>query len=296
MYDSDYNESQERVLMIRCLPDADIERFIEEDIPYGDLTTHLLGIGDRRGRIVFSSREETTLCCTEEAVRVLQKCGATVTSCMPSGSKISAGIEFLVVDGPAQALHAGWKVALNLLEYASGIASRTQRIVERSRAVNPGLSVVTTRKCFPGTKKIAIKAITAGGALPHRLGLSESVLVFKQHTVFLGGLEAFLDSVIELRQRARETKIIVEADTVEEALLIARSSADVVQLDKIAPAELAGAVAAIRSLNPNILISAAGGINESNAAEYAAAGIDIIVLSSVYFGKPSDICASIQPP
>ncbi len=281
--------------MITCIPDSDIERFIEEDVPYGDLTTHLLGIGTNPGRIVFTTREETTLCCTEEAARVLHKCGATITSCMPSGTKVSAGVEFLAVDGPAQALHMGWKVALNLLEYASGIASRTQRIVEKSRVVNPAVSVVTTRKSFPGTKKIAIKAILAGGALPHRLGLSETVLVFRQHTAFFGGLENFLGSVAELKKKAHETKIIVEADTAEEALLIARSGADIVQLDKIVPDELADTVTAIRAENPTILISAAGGINEANAAEYAATGVDIIVLSSVYFGKPSDIGASIQP-
>ncbi|MDD2308887.1 MAG: ModD protein [Desulfuromonadaceae bacterium] len=281
--------------MIITIPDSDIERFIEEDIPYGDLTTHLLGIENRPGRIVFTTREDTTLCCTEEASRVLQKCGATLTSCMPSGTKLSAGIEFLVAKGQAQALHAGWKVALNLLEYASGIASRTQRIVEKSRAVNPALSVVTTRKSFPGTKKIVIKAITAGGALPHRMGLSETILVFKQHTAFFGDLDAFLGSVSDLKMRARETKIIIEADTCEEALQIARCGADIVQLDKIAPAELADIVVKIRSANPNIQISAAGGINEANAAEYAATGIDIIVLSSVYFGKPSDIKAAIVP-
>ncbi|MFA7059907.1 MAG: ModD protein [Pedobacter sp.] len=281
--------------MITCLPDSDIERFIEEDIPYGDLTTHLLGIGGRQGRIVFTTREETTLCCTEEVSRILQKCGATVVSSMPSGTRLSSGMEFLTAEGPAQALHAGWKVSLNLLEYASGIASRTRRIVEKGQAANPSISVVTTRKSFPGTKKIAIKAITAGGALPHRLGLSETVLVFKQHTAFMGGLETFLDSINELRKKTRETKIIVEADTVDEALLIAQSGADIVQLDKITPSELADTVTSIRTANPSILISAAGGINESNAAEYASTGIDIIVLSSVYFGKPSDIGVIILP-
>jgi molybdenum transport protein len=281
--------------MITCLADSDIDRFIEEDVPYGDLTTHLLGFGNTPGRIVFSTREETSLCCTEEAGRVLQKCGANLTSCVPSGTKLSSGIEFLAAEGSAQALHRGWKVALNLLEYASGIASRTQRIVEKCRAVNSALSVVTTRKSFPGTKKIAIKAITAGGALPHRLGLSETVLVFKQHTAFLGGLESFLGTVTELKLKSHETKIIIEADTCEEALLIAHSGADIVQLDKIAPAELADIVTAIRAVNPNILISAAGGINEINAAEYAATGIEVIVLSSVYFGKPSDIGVTIQP-
>ena len=281
--------------MIEFLPDSIIESFIEEDVPYGDLTTHLLGIGNIHGRMVFSTREETTLCCTEEASRLLQKCGAAVTLCMPSGTKLTAGIEFLIAEGPAHALHGGWKVALNLLEYASGIASRTGRIFEKCRAVNPALSVVTTRKSFPGTKKIAIKAIISGGALPHRLGLSETVLVFRQHTTFLDGLEAFLGTVAELKLKARETKIIIEADTTEEALLIANSGADIVQLDKIVPTELTSTVTSIRSVNPNILISAAGGINEANAAEYAATGIDIIVLSSVYFGKPSDIGVTIHP-
>ncbi len=136
--------------MITCISETEIERFIEEDVPYGDLTTHLLGIG------------------------------ATLTSCM----QLPTGIEFLVAEGSAHALPVGWKVALYLLEYASGIASRTGRIVE-----------------------------------------------------------TFLGSVAELKFKARETKIIIEA----------------------------------------------------NAAEYAATGIDIIVLSSVYFGTPADIDASIRP-
>ena len=278
-----------------CLPDCDIERFIEEDVPYGDLTTHLLAIGAMPGRIVFRSREEATLCCTEEAARVLRKSGATVSACLPSGTLVPAGVDFLEADGPAQALHTGWKVALNLLEYASGIASCTARIVSTVHSVNPDVAVLATRKSFPGTKKIAIKALTAGGGLPHRLGLSETVLVFKQHTAYLGGLEPFLGLLADIRLRARETKIIVEAETHEEALLIASSSADVVQLDKIKATELTAAVQAIRVANPNILISAAGGINEMNVAEFAATGIDIIVLSSIYFGKPSDIGATIIP-
>lgn len=281
--------------MLTQLPDTEIERFIEEDLPYGDLTTHLLGIGGRRGVITFTTREETVLCCTEEAGRVLEKCGCTVTETRPSGTRCAPGTMFLSAEGPAMALHAGWKVALNLLEYASGIASRTRRVVDAVRAVNPDVAVVTTRKSFPGTRRTATKAIAAGGALPHRLGLSETVLVFRQHTSFLGGLESFLATVAGLRSKARETRIVVEADTVEEALLIACSGADIVQLDKIPPAELEGAVAGIRAANPGIQISAAGGINEINAADYAATGIDIIVLSSVYFGKPADIGVELHP-
>ncbi len=279
--------------MITCLPDTEIERFLEEDLPYGDLTTHLLGIGQKRGEICFTTRHDTTLCCTEEAARLLEKCGCRVTLQTSSGTRLPAKQTFLRAEGAAQALHAGWKVAVNLLEYGSGIATRTARIVTAAREINPCIAVLTTRKTFPGTKKIAIKAICAGGALPHRLGLSETVLVFKQHTAFMGGLEPFLRHLKTLKREALETRIIVEADSPEEALLIAQSGVDLVQVDKLPPDQLKALVEQIRQINPAVKVSAAGGINEQNAAEYAATGVDILVLSSVYFGKPADIGATI---
>jgi molybdenum transport protein len=281
--------------MMHYIPDSDIERFIEEDVPYGDLTTHLLGIGGKGGRIVYSTREETTLCCTEEASRLLKKLGALSIRMLASGTFVPAGTEVLEAQGTVEALHLGWKAALNLLEYASGVASRTARIVKAARKVNPDVSVVTTRKSFPGTKKIVIKAVMAGGALPHRLGLSETILVFKQHTAFMGGLEGFLKTVSDLRARAKETKIIVEADTFDEAVRIARNGVDVVQVDKMSPDELSVLTGQVRAINPAVKISAAGGINEANVTEYAAAGVDIIVLSSVYFGKPADMGVSMVP-
>ena len=281
--------------MIPCLPDHEIERYIEEDLPYGDLTTHLLGIGGQPGEIRFSTRHATTLCCTEEAARLLEKCGCRIHSALPSGTALLACQDFLHASGRAMALHAGWKAALNLLEYGSGIATRTAGIVAAARAVNPSIAVLTTRKSFPGTKKIAIKAIRSGGALPHRLGLSETVLIFKQHTAFMGGLDALLGEIGRLRLSAVEKKIIVEADSPEEALRIAQSGADVVQIDKLPPVRLQPLVEEIRRMNNTMTISAAGGINEHNAAEYAATGVDILVLSSVYFGKPADIGVVIAP-
>ncbi len=275
------------------LPDSAIEQFLEEDIPFGDLTTSLLGIGTKQGIINFTSRERTVLCCTEEACRVLEKCGASIISTLPSGTVVENGITFLSATGTAACLHAGWKVALNLLEYASGIATRTNTIVSLAKAINPDISVVSTRKSFPGTKKIAIKAIMAGGALPHRLGLSETILIFRQHTAFLGGLENFLETLALLKKRAPENKIIVEADTAEEALKIAAAGADVVQVDKMAIEELSRLATEIHSDFPSVKISAAGGINSENTTTYAETGVDILVLSSVYFGKPSDIKATI---
>jgi molybdenum transport protein len=279
--------------MLYQLPDSDIERFIEEDMPYGDLTTGLLGIGALQGEITFTSREATTLCCTEEAARILERCGATVNFLLQSGTTVEPGVTILSASGSADSLHAGWKVALNILEYASGIATRTRKIVNQVKEVNASITVVTTRKSFPGTKKVAIKAIMAGGALPHRLGLSESVLVFRQHTAFCGGLERFLQTVNGLKKRAQEQKIIVEAESAEEALAIAAAGVDVVQLDKLMPEALSLLVQQLHQAAPGVVISAAGGINAENAVAYAETGVDMLVLSSVYFGKPSDIAVSI---
>jgi molybdenum transport protein len=280
--------------MLYQLPDSDIERFIEEDMPYGDLTTLLLGIGTMQGVITFTSREVTTLCCTEEAARVLERCGATVSFLLQSGTTVNTGVAILSASGSAGSLHAGWKVALNLLEYASGIATRTRKIVNWVQEVNPAISIVTTRKSFPGTKKVAIKAVMAGGALPHRLGLSESVLVFRQHTAFCGGLENFLQTISKLKAKAPEQKIIVEADNAEDALQIAAAGVDVVQIDKLTPEELFPLVRQLHKESPGVTVSAAGGINVENAPAYAETGVDMLVLSSLYFGKPSDIAVSIS--
>jgi len=281
--------------LLACLLDSDIERFIEEDVPYGDLTTSLLGIEEQRGEILFTTRDETTICCTEEASRVLEKCGAAISFSSPSGTRLQSGVEFLKAEGSARALHAGWKVALNLLEYASGIATRTSRITQKAKAVNPAIAVVTTRKAFPGTKKVAIKAIAAGGASPHRLGLSETILVFKQHTSFVGGLDAFLKIVGDLQAKTPEKKVMGEAENGGEALQIARAGVPVIQIDKMPTPELTQVVKRIREINPEAKVSAAGGINEANVTEYAATGVDIIVLSAVYFGKPADIGVRILP-
>ncbi len=277
------------------LTDSDIDRLIDEDIPYGDLTTALLSISAMPGEIVFTTREATVVCCSEEAARILEKCGAAVNTVLESGTEVDAGAVILSASGSAASLHAGWKVALNLLEYASGIATRTRRIVNRATAINSAIRLVTTRKSFPGTKKIALKAIMAGGAIPHRIGLSDSILIFRQHALFLGGPDQVAEAIGSLKANAPEHKVVAEAECEEEALRLAAAGAEIIQLDKLDPARLGRLVQSLRASYPGIKLSAAGGINAENAAEYAATGVDLLVLSSPYFGKPADIAVSLLP-
>ena len=185
------------------LPEEEIDRFLREDCPYGDLTTALLDIGARPGRILFTTRHQTVACCTEEVARIFERVGCIVTHTTASGTVLPEGHMFVEVRGQAAALHMGWKAALNLLEAASGIATRTHALVREAKAVNPAVEVVATRKIFPGTKAVATKAVYAGGALPHRLGLSESVLVFAQHVAFLDG--SFRQRVLNASDNRRRT-------------------------------------------------------------------------------------------
>jgi molybdenum transport protein len=276
------------------LPDSEIERFLTEDCPYGDLTSALLDIGPQPGRISFTTRHETVACCTEEAARLFESLGCAAGVSTSTGAVVPAGTVLVEAWGQAGMLHVGWKAALNILEAACGIATRTHALVTAARSVNPDVEVVATRKIFPGTKPGATKAVYAGGGLPHRLGLSESVLVFAQHTAFLGGEDALWERLSDVKARAKEKKIGVEVTDEAAALRAVRAGADIVQVDKLPPDEIAALVKAVKAAAPRAIVAAAGGINLDNARAYAATGVDVLVTSAMYWGKPADIKASME--
>lgn len=279
-----------------CLSDEEIDRLIKEDIPYFDLTTLGLGINKKPGTIAYYTRHPITVCGTEEAARVLEKCGATVASLTETGAALAAEQLLLEAKGSAESLHAGWRIALNLMEYLSGMATRTAKMVEAAHAANPKTSIVTTRKVFPGTRALMVKAITAGGALPHRLGLSETILVFKQHFIYLGGFFGLLDQIKDLKSQFQGHKITVEVESIEHARILAETGAvDIIQLDKIPLAEIAAFAPEFKQRYPGALLAAAGGINQENAGDYAGTGVDLLVTSQLYFGKPADIAARMIP-
>ncbi len=271
------------------LSDSALDALLAQDVPYGDLTTDSLGIADQPARMRFAARAAMVLAGSEEAARLVEKAGGRVTRVSPSGTSLEAGAVFLEADGPAGALHRAWKVAQTLTEYASGIASRARRIVDAT----PGVTVACTRKNFPGAKDLSVKAVIAGGAVMHRLGLSETLLVFPEHRAFLPGPPE--DWIAALRRKAPEKKIVVEAGSVEEAVALAKAGADVIQLEKLPPEAAAAVIAATRALTPPPVVAPAGGVTEANAAAYAAAGCRLLVTSAPFFGPPADVKVTLRP-
>jgi molybdenum transport protein len=275
------------------LSDSLLETFLAEDVAVLDLTTHVLGIGARAAQMSFSARAAMTLAGIEEAARIVTLAGGTADLRAASGAALPAGALLLAAKGPAGALLRAWKVAQTLVETASGIATAAAAIVAAARAANPKIAVACTRKNAPGTKLLALKAILAGGAVPHRLGLAESILIFPEHRAFFEGMTAEA-AIAAFKTTAPEKKIVVEVTDVAAALAWADAGADVLQTEKFSAAAVAEVAQALRGRPASPLLAAAGGINAENAAAYAAAGADILVTSAPYWAKPGEVAVRID--
>ena len=268
------------------ISDNYLSSLMEEDLQLMDLTVMSMNIESVPAMLECHPKKNCILAGVEEASRLFEKTGSSVEILCPSGSLTEGGQIFLRVRGTAGAIHSCWKQAQNIMEYSSGIATRTAAMLKNARTANPSVHVSVTRKHFPGGKALSIKAALAGGASIHRLGLSDSILVFEQHRVFV---DDFIGLIPVMAERFPEKKIAVEANSFEEAIAYVKAGTDVVQCERFEYDELEKFVKIARGINQSVKIAAAGGINASNAAEYAATGVDILVTSWVYFGKPEDI-------
>ncbi|MGV8891549.1 MAG: ModD protein [Burkholderiaceae bacterium] len=275
------------------LPDHQLESYLQDDHAYGDATTWGLEIGDIPGRLVCRARHAQVASCTEEAARMGQlRELRTEGAIVHSGTAVDAGTVLLTLVGRAADLHAVWKPAQVLMEFAAGIASATAALVAAARRGNPQVAVVCSRKHIPGAKGLSAKAILAGGAVPHRLGLSETLLIFAEHRIFLGD-QAPAKTVARLRRTWPERQIVVEVCNSNEAALWVAAGADVIQLEKCTPETVAEVVRQAAAWPTRI--AAAGGVNIANAEAYANAGAHILVSSAPYAASPRDVAVTLEP-
>ena len=130
-----------------------------------------------------------------------------------------------------------------------------------------------------------------GGSFPHRLGLSETVLIFAQHVAFYeGGIDQLVADIPEIKERCCEKKLFIEADAADAAHFV-EAGADGIQLDKVPVDELVPLVQQLKAIDPQVTVIAAGGVNLQNAREYAATGVDGIATTCLHFAKPLDMSA-----
>ncbi|MCF8016689.1 MAG: ModD protein, partial [Chromatiaceae bacterium] len=173
-----------------------------------------------------------------------------------------------------------------LMEWCGGIARSAAAIVAAARRGGPNAMVAGTRKNVPGNRRLGVKAFKAGGAVMHRNGLSETLLIFAEHRLFLGD-EAPEETLARLRRQCPEKRVVVEVATPEEALIWA--DADVLQLEKFTAEQVAETVAALTARGSQAVVGAAGGTNARNAEDYARAGVRLLVTTAPHLAPPRDV-------
>jgi len=276
------------------IDDDELRRWLREDAPHGDLTTRALRLGDHSGRLHFNSRGSMRVAAIEEAARLFEMSGCSAAVVAASGCHTAPGDRLLEATGPADGLLLAWKVAQTAVETASGIATEAARIVALLRNAGFDHSLACTRKNWPGGRALAARGVWAGGAVMHRLGLSETLLVFPEHRAFIapGDLQAAMSS---LRAAQPEKKLVIEVGSEDEALAFAQAGAEVLQLERFTPAGVAALRVRLESAGLRPLLAPAGGVTAANAVDFARAGADLLVSSAPYFAPPADVKVVICP-
>jgi molybdenum transport protein len=275
--------------------DPDLLALLREDAPHGDLTTTGLGLHDTPAHFTFHARAAMVPAGLEAAARLFTLCGGTVTFQHRSGQPVAPGALLLRGQGPAVGVLLAWKTAQTLTEACSGIATATATIVQALRAEGFRTPLACTRKNFPGTRRWAAHAVVAGGGVMHRLGLSESLLVFPEHRALLPP-EALLPRLAALRAAQPEKRLVLEVGDADEALYLARAGVvDVLQLERFSPAALTALKAQLQAAGlGGVRLAPAGGVTLANAVAYAHAGADFLVSSTPYFAPPADVQVRIH--
>jgi molybdenum transport protein len=275
--------------MSLCVTRAALEALLFEDAPLGDLTTEILGLERRKGVMFVSARGPMVVALVKEAACLLELAGARVDVHAADGATLAPHAQILSARASADALLRGWKPAQALLEIWSGVATGAAGIV----AAAGGAVVACTRKHSPGAKNFAVAAVRAGGAIMHRHGLSETVLVLPEHLGLLTG-EPLEGLERRLRSAAPEKKLAIEVKTVEEGEAAARAGFDVIQTEKLPPEAVAALAGRFAELVRPPVLAASGGITEANAGAFARAGAQVLVTSAPYFSPPRDVAVIIS--
>ncbi|WP_193015550.1 ModD protein [Proteus sp. FME41] len=276
-------------------PDAFLDNLLMEDIQYGDLTSRALNISHQLGIMTFTRREAGCVSGITLGCRLLEKLGLGVKAHLQEGDFANAGDCLITAEGRADALHQGWKVVQNVLEWSCGVSDYMASMLEIYHRYQPKGQIACTRKNIPNTKLLATQAILAGGGVIHRQGCSETILLFANHRHFLLEPNNWAQHVKQLRQAAPEKCIVVEADDIEQAREALKAQPDILQLDKFSVEDIAQLQREAPHIAPHCHLSVAGGINLNTIEKYAQTGISLMVTSSPYYAPPTDIKVRLYP-
>jgi nicotinate-nucleotide pyrophosphorylase (carboxylating) len=273
---------------------AAIGEFLAEDIGRGDITTQATVAGDIRAQGRFLAKEYLVICGLEIAEGVFASLDPEIPEIETNyqdGDEVEEGTVFATLKGFADVLLTGERVALNLIQRMSGIATLTKQYVRAVEGTNA--VIVDTRKTTPGLRLLEKYAVTMGGGRNHRMGLDDGVLIKDNHIALAGGVT---EAVRSAKQSVGHLhKIEVEVTNWAQLREAIQAGADIILLDNQSPEETAKLVEMSRTLNPSVLIEASGGMDRDRVRAYAEAGVDLISVGRLtHSARAVDISFKIQ--
>ena len=249
---------------------------LDEDVGTGDITTDAIVPPDLQATADIVLRQPGIVCGLEFAIDVFEALDPEirVERRAADGDRIAeAPTVVATLTGNARAILTGERLALNLLQRASGIATTTRAYADA--VAGSDVELLDTRKTAPGLRLLDRHAVRCGGGTNHRFGLSDAVLIKDNHIAIAGGIEPAVAAVLKNNPGV---SIEIEVDTLDQLDHALLSGADVVLLDNMPPATLREAV---RETAGRARLEASGGITLDTIAEVAATGVDAISIGAL---------------
>jgi len=258
---------------------------LAEDIGGGDVTSMLTVAAGRQARGKLLAKAAGVISGLAVADEVFRRVNPTIvfTPLVADGDTVAEMTPIATIEGPARSLLAGERVALNLLQRLSGVATLTARYVDAVRETKA--RIVDTRKTTPGLRALEKSAVRHGGGHNHRFGLTDGVLIKDNHLAAVGGADRVARAIGLARQWSPHTvRIEIEVTTLDELAQALEAGADIVLLDNMAIADLRTAVDLTAG---RALLEASGGVTLESVAEIAAAGVDLISVGALTHSAPA---------
>ena len=269
---------------------------LDEDAPWGDVTSQTLIAGSMRVTAQLVAREAGVLSGEDIFTAAMSLTDPAIsTRFLVHDAETFAGPTVLAtIEGPAQGVLQAERVALNFVQRMSGIATLTAQYV--AAVAGTKARIVDTRKTTPGLRLVERYAVRCGGGHNHRYSLSDAVMVKDNHLAMLaaGGAGNITEALQAMRARLPHTMHIeVEVDRPEQIEAVLAGGADTILLDNFTSAQLAAAVAQIAG---RAVVEASGGITLARIREVAETGVDIISVGALTHSVQSlDLGLDILP-
>ena len=266
-----------------------ISNALREDIGPGDLTTEALIQPDIEGKAELIAKEPLILAGIEVAREVFHQVNQDINFLgrHPDGEDLSSSTVIATISGPLRSLLTAERVALNLLQRLSGIATLTRQYVNGIEGTKA--RIVDTRKTTPGLRALEKYAVTIGGGKNHRFGLFDGILIKDNHIAAVGSLT---EAVKRAREKVPHTlKIEVETENLDQVREAISAGAEIIMLDNM---DIETMKEAVKLINGKALIEASGGINLNNVRQVAETGVDLISVGAItHSARSMDISMEI---